>query len=196
MNQFDDIRPYIDEEIPDAMRRIADSNYLPSVINYLTPEVPLVAFQEKILANHTIKEFQQNFVSNIVAIIGKKTTTGVEWSGFENINPGIPYLFVSNHRDIVLDAMFLQYILDKEGHDTCQITFGSNLMSIPFVIDFGKANKMFRIERDGSPKEFYNSMAHVTSSPSRRNRCGLPNATDAPRMDRMPLTLPSSRCSG
>ena len=162
MNQFDDIRPYIDEEIPDAMRRIADSPYLPTVAHFLKPGMPVAEIQKMILANHTIKEFQQNFVYNIVTVILEKTTSGLHGSGFENIHPGIPYLFVSNHRDIVLDAMLLQYILNQEGHDTCQIAFGSNLMSIPFVIDFGKANKMFCIERGGAPKEFYNSMAHVS----------------------------------
>ena len=66
-----------------------------------------------ILANHTIKEFQQNFVYNIVTVILEKTTSSLHGSGFENIHPGIPYLFVSNHRDIVLDAMLLQYILNQ-----------------------------------------------------------------------------------
>ena len=157
---FDDIRPFNADEIPAATQRMADSEVIPAIAQYLG--VPAEALRERIRSIKTLKEFQLGLLKEVIETLLKKTTTQFDWSGLENIEEKKPYLFVSNHRDIVLDAMFLQYILTKAGQNTCQITFGSNLMSHPFVIDFGKVNKMFRTERGGSPKEFYNSMMHMS----------------------------------
>ena len=158
--EFDDIRPFNADEIPAATQRMADSDVVPAIAQYLG--VPAEALRERIRSIKTISEFQYGLLKEVIETLLEKTTTQFDWAGLENIDEKKPYLFVSNHRDIVLDAMFLQYILAKVGQNTCQITFGSNLMSHPFVIDFGKVNKMFRTERGGSPKEFYNSMMHMS----------------------------------
>lgn len=157
---FDDIRPFNADEIPAATQRMADSEVIPAIADFLG--VSADALRERIRNIHTIREFQWGLLKEVIEILVEKTTTGFDWSGLENISEKKPYLFVSNHRDIVLDAMFLQYILYADQQNTCQITFGSNLMSHPFVIDFGKVNKMFRTERGGTPKEFYNSMLHMS----------------------------------
>ena len=160
MNNFDDIRPYNADEIPAATQRMADSEVIPAIAQYLG--IPAEALREKIRSIKTISEFQFGLLKEVIETLLRKTTTCFDWSGLENISEKKPYLFVSNHRDIVLDAMFLQYILNEVGQNTCQITFGSNLMSHPFVVDFGKVNKMFRTERTGIPKEFYNSLLHMS----------------------------------
>lgn len=159
---FDDIRPYRDEEIPAAMQRIANHELIPSIANYLMPGADVEVLRERIGKVSTVAEFQYGLVKEIIEVILKKTTTSFECTGVENIAEKKPYLFVSNHRDIVLDAMFLQYALHAHGHGTCQITFGSNLMCHPLVIDFGKSNKMFRTERGGNKMEFYNSLLHMS----------------------------------
>ncbi len=162
MSNFDDIRPFNADEIPAAMQRMANSDVIPAIIDYLMPGMPVETLRNRIRSIKTADEFQLGLLKDLFEKLLQKTTTKLDWSGIENISEKKPYLFVSNHRDIVLDAMILQYILNTAGHKTCQITFGSNLMCHPFVIDFGKVNKMFRTERGGSPKEFYNSMLHMS----------------------------------
>jgi len=162
MTNFDDIRPYNAEEIPAATQRMADSEVIPAIAQYLMPGTPPEVLRDRIRNIKTLQEFQQGLVKEVIDTLLEKTTTAFEWSGLENISEKKPYLFISNHRDIVMDAMFLQYILNEAGQNTCQITFGSNLMSHPFVIDFGKVNKMFRTERGGTPKEFYHSLMHMS----------------------------------
>jgi 1-acyl-sn-glycerol-3-phosphate acyltransferase len=159
---FDDIRPYTDAEIPAAMQRIVAYPEFRAVSGYLFPDRPFDEVAALLTSSRTVEEFQSRFMVPVVEALMAKTTDGVTVEGMEKLDPGQGYLFVSNHRDIVLDAMILQYILNTAGHKTCQITFGSNLMCHPFVIDFGKVNKMFRTERGGSPKEFYNSMLHMS----------------------------------
>lgn len=84
--------------------------------------------------------------------------TKFTYNGIERLDPNKRYLFVSNHRDIMLDSSLLQYILHINGHETSEITFGANLMCHPLVIDIGKSNKMFKVERGGgNMKDFYQS---------------------------------------
>ena len=91
----------------------------------------------------------------LVNSIVKKTSKGLTYSGFDLLVPGTPYLFVSNHRDIVLDSAILQVLLFDNGHLSSEITFGSNLMSNPFIIDFGKINRMFKVYRGGNRMEMF-----------------------------------------
>ena len=162
MAKFDDIRPYNADELPAAMQRIADSELIPSIASFLMPGTDPEILRNKLRNIKNIYELQVGFLKKVIEILVAKTTSKFDWSGLENIKEKKPYLFVSNHRDIVLDAMFLQYILYAGGHNTCQITFGSNLMEHPLVVDFGKANKMFRIERGGNRMEFYNNLMHTS----------------------------------
>ena len=161
MDKFDDIRPFNDAEIPAAMQRMADHEMVAAIANYLVPDMPVETLRDKLRVIRTADEFQ-TLLKGLFEILVDKTITHFDYTGLENISEKRPYLFVSNHRDIVMDAMLLQYILKCNGHKTCQITFGSNLMCHPFVIDFGKANKMFRTERGGSPREFYLSLLHMS----------------------------------
>ncbi len=159
---FDDIRPYYPEEIPAAMQKIADSEIIPSIVNYIMPGTDVELFRDRLRKVKTTYEFQKGIILEIIDIILEKTTTQFKWSGIENISNDKPYIFISNHRDIVLDAMLLQYLFIKEGINTCQITFGSNLMQHPFIVDFGKVNKMFKTERGGNRVEFYNNLTYMS----------------------------------
>ena len=92
-----------------------------------------------------------------------RSITDFTVSGLERLDPKRHYLYVSNHRDIMLDACLLQYYLVVNGFDTTEITFGANLMMNPVVIDVGKSNKMFRVERPGGDiKEFYRASLHLS----------------------------------
>lgn len=162
-NRFDDIRPYTDEEIPAAMHRIANSTSFPILAAYVYPDESMNLVRERIANYRTIKEFQSETMSMVNKRIVSCSMTEFSCAGLEQLNPQASYLYVSNHRDIMLDASLLQYFLDTNGFDTTEITFGANLMMNPLVIDIGKSNKMFRVERPGgSIKEFYRHSRHLS----------------------------------
>ena len=162
-NKFDDIRPYTDEDIPSAMSRIAESQMLPLLASYVCPEKPLDEVRQMLLGFKTIKDFQYGIMYHVNEQIIKNSITSFSYGGTENLEKGKPYLFVSNHRDIMLDASLLQNLLVDLGLETSQITFGANLMMNPLVVDIGKSNKMFRVERPGgSIKDFYKSSMHLS----------------------------------
>ena len=159
---FDDIRPYREDEIPAAMQRMADSPRLRSILSLVFPGADVEKLCEKIRHITSSEQFQADIMVDVVESLVRQTATGLEWSGMENIPERKAYLFVSNHRDIVLDAMFLQYILLTSGYRTSQIAFGNNLMFDQFVVDFWKSNKMFQTVRDGSPRDLFNQFVCVS----------------------------------
>ena len=160
---FDDIRPYYDSEIPEAMKRIADSPMLSLVASYVYPNKQLSEIKEMLCGFKTTRDFQHGVMYDVNKQIISKSITQFTYGGTEQLKKGEAYLYVSNHRDIMLDASILQNVLVDEGLESSQITFGANLMMNPLVVDIGKSNKMFRVERPGnSTKEFYKSSLHLS----------------------------------
>ena len=160
---FDDIRPYRDEEIPAAVKRIAESEILPAIAEFVYPGEEVQAVARRIAAVKSSEELLHTLAKDAVKRVLDSSTTQFTVSGFDKLDPRQPYLFVSNHRDIVLDAAILQYVLDQYGHSTCYITFGANLMSNPLITDLGKSMKMFRTERGGNKMDFYRNMMHLSA---------------------------------
>lgn len=160
---FDDIRPYYDSEIPEAMKRIADSPMLSLVASYVYPNKQLSEIKEMLCGFKTTRDFQHGVMYDVNKQIISKSITQFTYGGTEQLKKGEAYLYVSNHRDIMLDASILQNVLVDEGLESSQITFGANLMMNPLIVDIGKSNKMFRVERPGnSTKEFYKSSLHLS----------------------------------
>ena len=165
MNQskFDDIRPYQEEEIPAAMQRIARSEVFPLLASFVYPDEPVEAVRQRVAGFTTTRELQTDTMSRANEQIIRRSISEFTCHGLEHIDPAKHYLYVSNHRDIMLDASLLQYFFVQNGMDTTEITFGANLMMNPVVVDIGKANKMFRVERPGGNiKEFYESSLHLS----------------------------------
>ena len=155
---FEDIRPYNDDEIAPAMKRIAGARGFSLVAQYLFPNVDSRKMKETLLSIDNCNDFQWKFMAPAVAAIEEKSTEGVTFEGYDFLDKEKRYLFLSNHRDIVLDATFLTYHLAMTGFRTPEISFGANLMHGELVVDFGKSNKMFKVERpstSASPREFF-----------------------------------------
>lgn len=160
---FDDIRPYRDDEIPAAMQRIVESTTFPLLASYVFPNRDLGEVRQLIKSVRTIDEFQSRVMFYMNEEIIRRTMTRFTWSGMEHLSPEQKYLFIGNHRDIVLDSSLMEYVLYKNGHETSEITFGANLMQSPLIVDIGKANKMFRVERPGNNlREFYCASARLS----------------------------------
>ena len=162
-SKFDDIRPYNAEEFPAAMKRIAESTSFPLLASYVYPGEPIEEVRQRIANYKSVYEFQSQTMSRVNERVIEESITEFTCDGIERLSPDKNYLFVSNHRDIMLDASLLQYFLLTQDFDTTEITFGANLMSSQLVIDIGKCNKMFKVERPGgSIKDFYRSSLHLS----------------------------------
>ena len=162
-SKFDDIRPYNEEEFPEAMQRIANSSSFPILASFVYPGEPLEEVRQRIANYKNVYEFQSQTMFRVNERVIEESISEFTCSGIERLSPDKNYLYVSNHRDIMLDASLLQYFLLTKNFDTTEITFGANLMSSQLVIDIGKCNKMFKVERPGgSIKDFYRSSLHLS----------------------------------
>lgn len=148
--QFEIIRPYHDSEVKPAIERLVNHPGFIPVLNYLFPGADIDQLSQKFRSIEGVDQFQDFFSYHTVETIIGKTSTGLSHSGGETLDSGKPYLFVANHRDIVLDAAIMQYLLAREGNKTSQITFSENLMMDQLLLDLGKLNKMFTFYRGGS----------------------------------------------
>lgn len=162
-NKFDDIRPYCDSEVNNAMQRIADSVSFPLLASFVYPNVNTETVKKQICQYNNIRDFQHEVMYEVNRQVIKRSITEFTCNGLDRLSPDEAYLYVSNHRDIMLDSSLLQYFLVKNGFETSEITFGANLMINQLVVDIGKSNKMFKVERPGgSVKEFYRSSMHLS----------------------------------
>ena len=162
-SKFDDIRPYNEEEFPEAMQRIANSSSFPILASFVYPGEPLEEVRQRIANYKNVYEFQSQTMFRVNERVIEESISEFTCSGIERLSPDKNYLYVSNHRDIMLDASLLQYFLLTKDFDTTEITFGANLMSSQLVIDIGKCNKMFKVERPGgSIKDFYRASLHLS----------------------------------
>ena len=160
--RFDDIRPYWDEEIPAAMQRIVSDPYFPPVAQYVYPHNTIDEVKDILTGCRNIYEFQTTVMKQVNEQVIERTTDGLTYGGMELLDTSKRYLLISNHRDIVLDSCLLMYIMHYNGHRIGEITFGSNLMKGQMVIDIGKSNKMFRVERGGNPRQMYLNSLHLS----------------------------------
>jgi len=152
---FEDIRPYHDEEINPALKRIVSVPEFGKILDFLFPGENKDQIIHDLTQTYSALDFQKRFMHPLVNSILRKTSKGLTTSGFDLLDPGTPYLFVANHRDIVLDSAILQVVLLDHGHETSEITFGSNLMTNQFIIDLGKVNRMFKVYRGGNRMELF-----------------------------------------
>lgn len=151
--EFDEIRPYYDSEVDGVIAKLLSESGFRKTVKYFFPNVPFEVI-EKLLRNvHTIRDFQTQFIARLVNGLEKMYTAGVTFNGLENIPEGKGYLFVSNHRDIILDSAFLNTYLAQHGHQTSEIAIGSNLLIFPWITDLVKLNRTFVVKRNLSVKE-------------------------------------------
>ncbi|MDR1675835.1 MAG: acyltransferase [Tannerella sp.] len=159
---FDDLRPYYQPEIAPAMRRIAGSEHLPVMAAFIFPEKTVDELRNILSNIRTTDEFQSGIMHRFNQEVIRKSANTFTCDGLEHLDPEKRYLFISNHRDIMLDSSLLQTVFLAHGFRTTEITFGSNLMCSQLVIDIGKSNKMFTVFRGGSPRDFYRNSMHLS----------------------------------
>lgn len=162
MSNFDDIRPYTDAELPAALARIADWSQFAQVARYIYPDRSDTDNRAALLAIRSVRELQTTFMLSAIRRLVANTTSGFTVSGLSHLRPDGAYLFVSNHRDITLDAFLLQMSLLDRDRDTSHIIFGNNLIASPVIGDMFRVNKLVQMDRGGSPRAFYQSLHHLS----------------------------------
>lgn len=155
--EFDDIRPFEPEELPEVYNRLLDNQQFQRVLSYFYPDVPLEKIGARMRACTTNLDFQKVFGYEFVTFVLNRAAKSWDMD-HSAISPEQNYTFMSNHRDIVLDSAILSKLLIDAGFKTtCEIAIGDNLLSLPWVKDLVRVNKSFIVKRSASFREMLTS---------------------------------------
>ncbi len=155
MPEFDEIRPYNDDEVPQVMNRLLKEKDFIRFAKWIFPEISVKELIQNLQKIKTIHDFQLTFVYPILNKIIKQSITELTYSGIDNVKPNTPYIFITNHRDIVLDSALLNYVLYQNGHETAEIAIGSNLLITNWITDLVKLNRTFIVQRNVPGRKLY-----------------------------------------
>lgn len=172
---FKDIRPYRDDEVAGAIQRlIRDDEFIGAIAKYRFSTLsgiggPFIKALIRLYLSwrwrklDSIRQIQLEVATYMEKMI-ESTTSGVTYSGLEQLKPGVGYLFISNHRDIALDPAFVNWGLHTNGLDTVRIAIGDNLLRKPCAAELMKLNKSFIVKRSAKgPREMMKAFSELSA---------------------------------
>ena len=151
-NNFEDIRSYRDHEVAGVLNELIDEPQFLKAVRYVFPELSNDQIKGMFSGISSQKEFQGQIIYKTLERIISQTTKGIDSEGVDKLDKDQAFLFITNHRDIVLDSAFLNFILFDSGRDTTEIAIGDNLLIFPWITEVVKLNKSFVVKRS-MPKE-------------------------------------------
>jgi len=164
---YSDIRFYDNNDFDKVIKELAYEPEMRRVVrflldgNILDKDVP--AF---LLAFKSVEDFQLNFIIRVIQKIRNVSVEGITVGGIESVDYNKSYLFLTNHRNIVLDAAFLNLVLfenNNEEFKSTGIAIGDNLLAIPWVRDMARVNKSFIVKRGLGVQEMLESSKKLSS---------------------------------
>ncbi len=162
IHDFDEIRPYEPEEMPVVFEELIKDRQFNLVIKGFVPWLPK-SIRNGVLrllfkGVKTTQDFQVRFMKPVVKLELWKCTDGTTFGYPKDINKDDRFLFVSNHRDIVLDSAILDLMLYNNGFNrTCEIGIGDNLLIYPWIKKLVRMNKAFTVRRGLTAHEMMRS---------------------------------------
>lgn len=163
-DDYDDIRPYKDSEIPEKIKLLLVDPVFGKVMKAIFPDPDTENQVRSQLGEvRSIEQLQRAFVYQIVERVINSTTRGLSATGLEYLNKKKAYLFISNHRDIILDSAFLNYNIIRYGMNATQIAMGDNLLIYDWITHVVKMNRAFVVKRNLAPRELLKASTTVSS---------------------------------
>ena len=150
---FKEIAPYDDSAFKDYMARMVKEPGFENAIRYVMPDADFGQLVENLKKIETKNQFQHQVMFGILQLLEHKTTSGVTDSGFERMKDGRNVLFITNHRDIVLDASFLNLAFLRRNMPTSEVAIGNNLLIYDWITDLVRLNKSFIVKRNTRLRE-------------------------------------------
>ncbi|AWH84109.1 glycerol acyltransferase [Flavobacterium album] len=157
MSKFDHIRPYYDSEVNEAIRSVVHHPMMKALMSFTFPDVEEAVWTEQLKKTHSKRDFQINFIYQAIQMVLKKSSEGLTTSGFEKLDNHTPYLYISNHRDIILDTSLINVSLYDHKLIMTASAIGDNLVQKAFLHTLSRLNRNFLVQRSLSPRELLQS---------------------------------------
>jgi 1-acyl-sn-glycerol-3-phosphate acyltransferase len=157
MQKYDSIRPFYDAEVNEAIHSAVNHPMMKALMGFTFPDVDEEVWKNQLKKTHSIRDFQCNFIYQSVQKVLAKSSEGLTTSGFEKLEKNTSYLFISNHRDIILDTSLLNVALFDHGLVMTASAIGDNLVKKSFLKTLSKLNRNFLVLRGLPPRELLES---------------------------------------
>lgn len=150
---FSDICPYDDDIFHDKVEQLVKEPGFLHAVGYCMPADAVPHLVEEMLKITNKHDFQSMIMMPFVEMIAKTTTSGITMGGIKNYNASRTYTYMTNHRDIVLDASFLNLAFLRNGLPTSEVAIGNNLLAMEWIETLVRLNKSFVVKRDTGIRE-------------------------------------------
>lgn len=162
LREFDEIRPYEDSELAPIFEELIADEAFRKAVSGVIPGVPFEMLAAKMRMCKTKLDFQKAFCYGIIRNIANNYTTGLTMDDSALTDKVNPHLYLSNHRDIILDAGFLAVLLVDRNMDTTEIAIGDNLLIYPWIKKLVRINKAFIVQRALSMRQVLESSQRMS----------------------------------
>ena len=160
--EYDEIRPYVPEELPQVFEELIADPEFQAVMSYAFQGMPFEQIAGAMRASKTNLEFQKALVYPFVKGIIKKLSTEFTL-GYDNKEQLANALCISNHRDIIMDSAFLCILYVEAIGNTVEIAIGDNLLIRPWIKKLVRVNRSFIVQRSASIREMLASSKRLSS---------------------------------
>lgn len=160
--EWADICPYSDDVFSERMSSLVKEPGFKHAVEFVMPGIDFQQFCQGLLAITNKHDFQYNIMYPFLVALEGKTTSGVTAGGLDRVDAQTPYVFITNHRDIVLDASFLNVSLIRHSKPTTEIAIGSNLLIYDWIETLVRLNKSFIVKRDIGRREALEAARHLS----------------------------------
>lgn len=160
--EFSDICPFSDSVFQKEMAKLVTEPGFKHAVTYAMPDVDYDQFCAQLLKITNKRDFQLNIMHPFLELLESKTTAGVSSQAIENVVDDVPNVFITNHRDIVLDASFLNICLIRQNKPTTEIAIGNNLLIYDWISALVRLNKSFIVKRDMSRRQTFEAALQLS----------------------------------
>lgn len=150
---FSDISPYDDSVFHEKMESLVKDPGFLHAIKYVMPEEDVPALLDELKHIDNKYDFQHQIMYPFLEMLAKTTTAGISLGGLKYYSAGLNYTFITNHRDIVLDASFLNLAFLRHNLPTSEVAIGNNLLVFDWINDLVRLNKSFIVKRNTGLRE-------------------------------------------
>ncbi|QED39141.1 1-acyl-sn-glycerol-3-phosphate acyltransferase [Antarcticibacterium arcticum] len=162
MSNFEEIRFYHDHEVQPALKQYVKHPMVKALLQFTFPEKPFEEIEEIALSCNSIRDFQTKIIYSSVQRVLEKSSEGLSYSGFDKLKSDESYMFISNHRDIILDTSLLNCVLYEQGLIMTASAIGDNLVKKPFLLLLSRINRNFLVQRGLGPREMLKSSQNLS----------------------------------
>ena len=146
---FKDIAPYSDSQFHEKMAQLVKEPGFENAVKFVLPDVDYSEMAQQLLSIHTRDELQHKVMRPFLEMLAARTSDGITCEGLDNVELGkLSYTFITNHRDIVLDASFLNLCFLRNNLPSSQVAIGNNLLIYDWISDLVRLNKSFIVRRN------------------------------------------------